>query len=227
MNGVLPLPVPRTAARTMLAGSLLAASLAGPAPALAQAAHVHGEAVLEVSMAGDKVSVVLRGPAQVFFGFEHPPATQEEAAAVKTALDALRAPARSVLELSVPCALENTRVASPFSADVQPVDTSEADHHDAHEHDGHEHDADEDHADEHHADEDHTHDHGADEHHGHADLEVEYAYVCPEAAPDALTVTAFATFPQLERVKAAWIDDGGAGSGEVTGDAPVLSLQMR
>ncbi len=226
MNGVLPLPVPRTAARTMLAGSLLAASLAGPAPALAQAAHVHGEAVLEVSMAGDKVSVVLRGPAQVFFGFEHPPATQEEAAAVKTALDALRAPERSVLELSAPCTLENTRVASPFRAEVQPVDTSEPDHHDAHEHDGHEHDADEHDADEDHAHEDHAHEDGADEHHGHADLEVEYAYVCPEAAPDALTVTAFATFPELERVKAAWIDDGGAGSGEITGDAPVLSLQM-
>jgi len=232
MAFICPSRLPRHAPTVSLAPALLATAIAGAVPALAEEAHVHGEAVLEVSLAGPSLSVVFRGPAQVFFGFEHPPTDEEEARVVQAALDALQAAQSSVLELSPACELQSTEVDAPFSAQVQQETMAaesahhESHEHETHEHETHEHEAHEHDADEHEADEDH-HDDQAEEsgHGGHSDLEVTYSYRCAGGSPDSLTLTAFGAFPALERVEAAWISDSAAGSAELTRGASRLSLQ--
>jgi hypothetical protein len=205
------------AATVNLAQALLATAIAGGVPTLAEEAHVHGEAVLEVSLAGPSLSVVLRGPAQVFFGFEHPPTDDEEARVVQAALDALQAPVSSVLELPPACELKSTDVDAPFPAQVQ-QDTMAAEraHHESHEHETHDHEADKHH---------HDDEAGESGHGGHSDLEVTYSYTCTAGSPDSLTLTAFGAFPALERVEAAWISDSAAGSAELTRRASRLSMQ--
>lgn len=209
--------LPHHAAAARFAHALLATAVAGALPALAEEAHVHGEAVLEVSLTGPSLSVVFRGPAQVFFGFEHPPTDEGEVRVVQGALDALRSPGSSVLELPPACALQSTDVDAPFSAQVQ-QDTIAADsaHHESHEHESHDHEADK------HQHDDEAGDSGDG---GHSDLEVTYSYTCTGGSPDSLTVTAFGAFPALERVEAAWISDSAAGSAELTRKASRLSLQ--
>lgn len=189
----------RAARGALLLHALLVAGYLGPDRARGAEAHVHGEAVLEVSLSGAELSVVLRGPAQVFFGFEHPPATGDERAIVRQALASLRAPAASVMALSPPCVLETTRVRSPFPAHAAP----EAEVHQRGEGSG----------------SDHHPARGE-----HADLEAAYGYRCARGAPDSLTVTAFDSFPDLERIEAAWIAESGAGSATLTPRGTVLSL---
>jgi len=215
-----PLRLLPLAAIARSAHVLLAAAIAGATPALAAEAHVHGKAVLEVSLAGPSLSVVLRGPAQVFFGFEHPPTSEEEAQVVQAALDALRTPEASVLQLSPACELESVAVDAPFSAelprDAMAVEDSHGEAHEEHEHEEH-------HAGAHHDDDEEA---GAPEHGGHSDLEVAYGFACTEGGPESLTLTAFSAFPALERVEAAWISDSAAGSAALSREATRLSLEL-
>jgi len=220
-----PLRLLPQAATARSAHVLLAVAIAGATPALAAEAHVHGQAVLEVSLAGPGLSVVLRGPAQVFFGFEHPPTSEEEARVVQAALAALRAPEASVLQLSPACELESVAVDTPFSAwlprDAIAAEDSYEEACKGHEH-GEHHEHEEHPAGAHHDDAEEA---GAPEHVGHTDLEVAYGFACAEGGPRSLTLTAFSAFPALERVEAAWISDSAAGSAALTREVTRLSLQ--
>ena len=204
-----PLNRPELAVPGRVAGLALTlvAALAGSAPApRAAPAHVHGEALLEVSAAGPRLMVVLRGPAQVFFGFEHPPASADEEAVLRDALAALRSPRQNVFATTPPCELVSMQISSPFPAsaarDLSQGNGATSEH----EHENEQ-----------------EHDHAA--HPVHADLEAEYTLSCGGGAPDSLTVTAFSAFPELERVEAAWIGDAGGGGAELTPRSPALSLR--
>ncbi len=60
-------------------------------PSYAQAAHVHGEAVLLVVTEAGQVQVRLESPAESVIGFEHPPGTTQEWQQAATAIAALSA----------------------------------------------------------------------------------------------------------------------------------------
>jgi len=203
-----PLPkAPRRCAGLALAAFLLASTGGAAMPTLAADAHVHGQANLEVSLSGSQMLVLLRGPAQVFFGFEHAPASADEAAVVREAMAALEQPVATLLATNRSCTVDSVRIDSPFSADLSSQDLASgegreepgADHHESR-----------------------GHDEEAHSHH-HADLEAEYSFSCSRR-PASMTVTAFATFPELEHVEAAWIDEAGGGSARLSVDSPRFSL---
>ena len=75
---------------SLAAGALLAFGLT--APAMAQNAHVHGAARLELTVDGQRVSLRLESPLQNLLGFEHAPRTDREKAAVKTMTERLGRP---------------------------------------------------------------------------------------------------------------------------------------
>ena len=206
----------------LLAAALLVGSGTLPAAALAAGAHVHGEAVLEVSVGGSGVLVALRGPAQVFYGFEHAPSTPDEAARIRAAVALLQAPDEGLLVLDAGCTVETVTLDAPFAQAAQdwPGDAAAADHehhagHDSHDsHDGHD-----------------SQDRGGnhahhDESGSHLDLEAEYVYRCVDRL-SRLTVDAFAVFPSLEHVEAAWISETAAGSECLSAQASVLELVGR
>jgi hypothetical protein len=197
----------------LLAAALLVGSATLPAAALAAGAHVHGEAVLEVSVSGSGVLVALRGPAQVFYGFEHAPSTPDEAARIRAAVALLQAPDEGLLVLDAGCTVETVTLDAPFAQAAQdwPGDAAAADHE---HHAGHE-----------------SHDRGGnhahhDESDSHLDLEAEYVYRCVDRL-SRLTVGAFAVFPSLEHVEAAWISETAAGSERLSAQASVLELGGR
>lgn len=62
--------------------------------ALEHAAHVHGQARMELAVEGVGFSVHLETPLHDLVGFEHAPRTDKERAAIKTAVARLRQPAQ-------------------------------------------------------------------------------------------------------------------------------------
>jgi hypothetical protein len=208
--------------RAFLAAVFLATGCMVPASAPGADAHVHGTAVLEVSVSTRGLLVALRGPAQVFYGFEHRPATREEAAVVREAVALLAAPDEGLIVVDADCAMNEVILEAPF-ADVAQARWRNADGTARDEDSGHQgHEDDESH--EGHAGSEgreHREDPG-----GHADLAAQYSYRCTDM-PSRLTVRAFASFPALEYVEAAWISDTAAGSERLTARSPRLELRPR
>lgn len=195
-------------------------------------AHVHGEARLEISISREALVAVFRGPAQVFFGFEHAPTTTEESAIVRDALAMLRAPAQAVLAFTPSCSLSSARVKAPFPEGADAGNAAaRVRHNDPGEHD-HDHDLHEE-----------RQVAGAGQHYetssrraadntgrsgwGHADLEAEYGFDCPAGAPERASVKAFAAFPALEKLDVAWISERGSGSVLLTPQTTGFKLSDR
>lgn len=207
--------------RALLARTLLAGCCMGPAWALGAGAHVHGTAMLEVSVSATGLLVALRGPAQVFYGFEHRPASREEAAVVRAAVALLSAP-DGLLVVDADCVVNEVMLEAPFAdvAQARSRNAAETARDDNSGHQGHEsYESHEEHAGG--AGREHR-----DEHGGHADLAVQYSYLCTDM-PSRLTIRAFASFPALEDVEAVWISDTAAGSERLTARSPHLELRQR
>lgn len=160
--------------------------------------HIHGVATLEMAASDTALQVLLRGPAQVFYGFEHEPVTPKQRAVIDAALTALQKPSDALFEFEPACVLEaasiNARQASEASAA----------------HHGH------DHARHHHPANDRAHQEGASAtSNAHREIEASYEYHCESGTPRILTVKGFARFDALKRINAMWITKDGASSAEL------------
>ncbi|MEM0953413.1 MAG: DUF2796 domain-containing protein [Pseudomonadota bacterium] len=236
---------PKHMLRTIAAAiSLSLGTLLIPSMAWAADAHVHGEAELEIVVEASDLLISLRGPAQVFFGFEHAPETEEQAKTVRSALAALNDPSNSVFTTSTACTVSVVEIDAPFTGEVLASSAHDHEHHDSDDHHGDEDDHDHHHddhdagmesqdehaeshdEDEHHADHDDHEEHSEhdDEHGGHSDLEAEYALSCPAGAPDRIELIAFDAFPEMEEVEAAWLNVTGGGSAELTPSKRVVEI---
>ena len=174
----------KTAVSGLLVGLLL------PCVAMAHVgeAHVHGRAVVQLVQEGNRINVTLVVPAADVVGFEHPPRTDEQIAALREAALTLG----DVVSLFEPpesaaCSQQWSRVHSDLM-DYLDVETLAGNHQHDHQHgEGHRHGHDHEHADEH--------------SHQHADFDAEWHLVCAAAdAFDNLRVHIFETLPGLERL---------------------------
>lgn len=85
----------RKAAAWLAAGLLAAAPCAFAEEAHRQLGpHVHGHGTLEIAVEGNRAEMEFTAPGMDIVGFEHPPGTDEEKAAVATALADLKEPLR-------------------------------------------------------------------------------------------------------------------------------------
>jgi len=223
--------------------------------AFAADAHVHGEADLEIVVDGADALVTLRGPAQVFFGFEHAPYTQAQANTVKDAIAALNRPSEFLFALAENCSVSVMRIDAPFTVETlassAPANAEqqeagemhdehahpgeEAHHHSGHEaHDEHEHDGEEQHPhSEEAAHEKHEHyeeddDHAEHEHgdSAHSELQADYVVSCPARGMMRFELIVFDRFPELEAVEAAWLDATGGGSAALTPSTRSVTLKL-
>jgi hypothetical protein len=166
-------------------GGLLGALCASFVLAQEHAAHVHGEARLDVAQEGHALSLQLESPLDNLLGFEHAPknaAEEDQARRMSARLRAAR-------DLFVPtpaaeCALEKVTLESS-ALTPELLGETEHEHEDeaAHEHEG-------EHEDE--------HEHAA----GHADLDALWQFRC--ARPEALRsveIRLFDSFPGLHELE--------------------------
>lgn len=180
-------------------------------PVSAADPHLHGQAALEVSLEAGQVLVTLRGPAQVFLGFEHAPETAEEVAAVAHARSVLEAPDRLFSFAGADCDVEEIVLQMPFPVEEH---TGQGDglEHESHGGEPMHHDDDQAHAA-----------HGESTH---VDITVDYRLACVRGMPVALTANLFSEFSELEAIEAVWIDEAGGGSEELTPRAAILSFSQ-
>ena len=182
--------------------ALLTGLVPGVVPSThAAQAHVHGHATLEVGLEADQVLLALRGPAQVFLGFEHVPETPDELAALSRARAVLESPERLFSMIGADCKLAEMTLHLPFTVGGQPPQVEQR--HDESQADGHLH-----------HDDDHEQHHG--EHSSHVDVSADYLLSCDQRLPDALEAIIFNEFSWLEEIDAAWISERGSGSSELT-----------
>lgn len=182
-------------------------------PLCAQHAHEHGVARLGLVLSGAELGIEWSSPLDTIVGFEHAPGNAEQESALAAATERLRDPAAVVsLPPSAGCQLVAANVAMPFDA------------HDAAEHRDGDHDHEHEHEHEHEAKHEEAHGqdpgHDAEAMHGeHADLVVTYSFDCkhPEALRQ-IEVTAFGTYPRLQRVEAAVLTDSKQGAARLTRD---------
>lgn len=174
-------------------------------------AHVHGEAHLNLALDGKFLVLEFSSPGANVFGFEHAPRNHEEAERVEQGLKLMKQ-ADQVFVLPAAAGCHLGRVELGKMADEH--DDHGHDDHEEHDHKGHGHDdhghdkhahKEPGHHDEHkhHDHEEHAHeghDHG-DEDGTHMELKANYFYQCdkPELL-NSLQVSAFKTFPAMEKI---------------------------
>ncbi|HTQ75866.1 MAG TPA: DUF2796 domain-containing protein [Burkholderiales bacterium] len=102
---------------------------AASAGALAHGPHVHGTGELHVAIEDDKLSIELHGPLENLLGFEHPPRTDSQRAAVKAMTAKLDRP-ETLFKLppAASCRAGPTRVDSPLDGATAPSKSVEATH---------------------------------------------------------------------------------------------------
>ncbi|MEY8881318.1 DUF2796 domain-containing protein [Donghicola sp. XS_ASV15] len=173
-------------------------------------AHIHGVSTLEFAVEGQTAEAMLKAPGMDLVGFEYRAESEEDKAAVASALTQLQDPA-TVLLLPTEAGCELSEVDAHLSED--------ADHHDDHD----------DHHDEDHAEHEHEHEHEHADHEdedAHNEFLAHYHFTC--ANPEALTQLTFSffdTFAQAKEVDVTYVTDAGVGAAEATRDEPVISLK--
>jgi hypothetical protein len=170
---------------------------------LAQSAHEHGSAELNFVREGQVVQIEFFSPGANLLGFERMPATSEEWMLLATVAEDLETAIWLLGEQLDGCDMRIEAMEIPsFSAGAGG-------------HDGHDHgDAHEDHED-----------HDEAEHIDHVDFRVQYTFECAGSLPSQLVITAFASFPAIERINTQWIIAGRPGFNELTVNASALSLE--
>ncbi|MDH3666253.1 MAG: DUF2796 domain-containing protein [Paracoccaceae bacterium] len=209
----------------MQRATTLAAIIAIALPAYAQQdrqldAHEHGVGLLNIAFEGDQVAMELEAPGADIVGFEHPPESDEDRAAISGAIAVLATP----LELfSIPDAAGCTVVEANAALVGENADHEEHGH-------GHGHDHAEEGEHKEHADEGEHKEHAGEEHHedeeGHTEFRAEYLLAC--TAPDTIDRIAFpyfSQFPNARELEVQMISDKGTQGFEIERDSPVLSLE--
>jgi hypothetical protein len=199
-NAVRPIQARARAQILLLASLSLATTITTGAESgyRALGAHVHGVGALNVALDGDTLLVELISPAMNLVGFEHPPRTAEQRAAVRAARAALEAPAALfVPNRAADCVL----MASTVELDLSGSDEGAG------------------------ADHGHEHQHQHSDHAAHQDAHAEYAYHCrhPESL-DALEIGLFERFPGTEELRVQVITPRRQGAQALTADDDRLAL---
>ena len=175
-------------------------------------AHVHGIAEMRVALDGTTLEIAFEAPGADIVGFEYEATTDEDRAAIETAIETLTDPANV---LTLPDAAACTLVAAEAELEGH-GDHAHDDHHDDHDHDAnhdHEHDA-------------HDHADHADEGGGHSAFHAEYRFDCADpAALDRIALPYFAAFPNAGTVSAEYVTAIGAGAATATTDTPEIALE--
>ena len=97
-------------------GAALLVSVSMAAPAVAQHAHVHGAARLEISVDQQRVNLRLESPLESLLGFERAPRTEKERTAVKAMAERFARPdALFVLTPAARCVVGTSRIDAPVA----------------------------------------------------------------------------------------------------------------
>ncbi|SDH04037.1 DUF2796 domain-containing protein [Nitrosomonas sp. Nm132] len=104
---------------------------------LTQGAHVHGEAMLNIVLEGNALSIEFDSPAVNLIGFEHAPSNEEQAAAFSNAKQMLASADRLFDFSATTCLLEHAEIEMPYmknheSADHQHHHEAQQEHADFH-----------------------------------------------------------------------------------------------
>lgn len=181
----------------------LTISLALLAPfsfALAQDAHEHGVAELNVVRESQQIQIEFVSPVANLLGFERMPESAEEWTLFATVVEELASNDWLIGETLSECTLT-------VQAQELPSFASSQDEH------GH------DHAE----DDGHDHEEEAAES-AHVDFRMQYLFDCPGAVPSQLQIVAFQHYPAIERIDTQWIIERSPGFSQLTPDSPGLAL---
>ena len=137
-------------------------------------AHVHGVGTLDIAVEGDAIVMAFEAPGADIVGFEHPPESDADKAAIEAALETLGDPlAHFRFSQAAGCRMTAAQVVLVGLEDDHEDHHGDdhEDHHESHHgEDHHEHDHEDAHDDDHgHAHEDHAHDGHAHDDHAHDD----------------------------------------------------------
>lgn len=201
---------------------LLWMALAAPAVVLAEpGVHTHGDARLQLALAGDALEIDLTVPGMDAVGFEHAPRDDAQRAALAAAVAKLEAsPDWLAFEPAGACTVtEASAHGHGYDAEHDAQDGGDhgAAHGDAHAHD-HDHD--------HQADHDHDHDahaHGEGDDHAHAELHLTLHAHCAQP-PVAVSLGLVEAFPALQRVRVEYVTDGAQGQVDLRGSDQRVAL---
>jgi hypothetical protein len=167
-------------------------------------AHVHGEAVGNLTLDGPTLRLELEIPGVNLVGFEHPPRNQDQRAQLEAVLSSLRGAAWLALDARGRCELDavNAHTHGFDEDDHHEYNhegrTDDAHDHHRHDHDHHKHDQERGH-DHRHDDHQHSDDHRHD--HDHAEFHIVVLWAC--SAPERLRwvdLDLFADYPGNERI---------------------------
>jgi len=179
---------------------------AGSSSTLAQSAdsHVHGNAELNIVLMGQQLQVEFVSPAINLLGFERPPITDEESAAMDDTINQLRHGGWLIEGIPTACQLSTEEFEAPVYEE-----------HESSEHD-HEHESSE-----------HDHEHESSEHdaEAHSNFRVRYLYDCDTAPRRQLKILAFDHYSGIETLTVQWIADQKQGYARLNRDDPVLYFE--
>jgi len=188
--------------KTNLMIALIGVSVAGVS--LAESAHQHGVADLNIAISKNDLVIELHSPADNILGFEFMPKTDQQKQTLSHSLSLLKQP-NYLFEISkqAQCNLKQTQVNNPFESKK----TGENDHkkHDHHEH--HEH-------------------HEHDEHDTHTEFEIQYSYHCqqPSHLTELKTNGLFNHFPNFVTLNVQWLNDTQQSATTLTKEAAAVSF---
>jgi hypothetical protein len=167
-------------------------------------AHVHGSASLDIAWDGNAVHIGLESPAADLVGFEHPPETDADRAALEGAVLRLKDGDRLFrFSPEAACKLVEVAVESPLLAPPGG--------HGQDEHAGHD------------GPEGNEAEHG---HEHHANLEVAYRFVCAQPAKlERVRVGLFEAFPATETLRVQYVGTGGQSAAELRAASPDFELR--
>lgn len=186
-------------------------------------AHVHGDAVMNIAIEGQKVSVELESPLFNIAGFEHKPETAQDKQHLQDSIAKLRSAEKLVIiSPEAKCSTVDSHVQLGDSQESHSEEHADHGHHDEHKHHEehsdhhHEHDHHEKHTDHHHDHDDHAkhteHEHHKQhDHEEHQDIHAHYQFDCAE--PEAIKTISFGffkEFPELQSIKVNLITAKGA-----------------
>ncbi|MDR1079486.1 MAG: DUF2796 domain-containing protein [Deltaproteobacteria bacterium] len=185
-------------------------ALLAPATLLAQgethAAHVHGNASMNVTVESSSIDIDLDGPLASFISFEHAPSTPEQTAEMKVLVEKLNAAGKL---FAFPAAWGCTSSKVTVEGENIPEDVL-----------GHPH-----------APEGEGHDHGEEAGHGHedgeghSDMEAEFEFVCSEVSGDGSLDASglFGAFPALQDLDVQLVSPKGQKGAELSPASPSVA----
>ena len=194
------------ASRNNLTRAFLLILIAGSSNTVAQNAisHVHGNAELNVVLMEKQLQVEFVSPAINLLGFERPPITDVESAAMNNTIKQLQHGGWLIEGVPSTCQLSTEEFEAPF------FEERESYKHD-HEHESSKHD--------------HEHESSKHEAEAHSNFRVRYLYDCDAALKKQLRILAFDHYNGIETLTVQWITNQMQGYTQLNRDNPVLYLE--